>query len=411
MAEWNFNRGEWTEAYVFLRLLGDGRIYGANDELKKDELTYLDIVNIIRDEPTRYIRFQRFMAEEVASIEVIEGEARLKIVTAPELQEKAQFLYTAIKALTAEKKTSIPEIEEYLKEMNFTSPKANLSDRAKELYGAKADIILTVQDSLDQSRSIVGFSIKSHIGSSPTLFNCSSTSGFRYKLINCNEQIMHELNNLDSYKTIIATIRDRYGLESGVCRNDVFAANICVVDSQMEKVLSTAALINSGYYGDELDCSKLPEICAALTQVNPVGVRNPEIFYTAKMKELLFDSFAGLTASEAWSGRKKLTGGYIDVNKDGEMLYYRAISDDIFCNYLLANTYFDRPDRGFCFKLALEQAKAYLDDRSLTTEEKNAIIYKNGIDGAKNSKKGHYGFVYCMDGEYYIDINFQIRFR
>lgn len=35
MAVWKFNRGEWTEAYVFMRLLGDGRIYGASSELTK----------------------------------------------------------------------------------------------------------------------------------------------------------------------------------------------------------------------------------------------------------------------------------------------------------------------------------------------------------------------------------------
>ena len=57
MAVWQFNRGEWTEAYVFLRLLGDGRIYGANDNLEKDELTYIDIINIIKDEPNQYLRF------------------------------------------------------------------------------------------------------------------------------------------------------------------------------------------------------------------------------------------------------------------------------------------------------------------------------------------------------------------
>ena len=45
MAVWEFNRGEWTEAYVFLRLLGDGRIYGASANLVKDELTYIDIIN------------------------------------------------------------------------------------------------------------------------------------------------------------------------------------------------------------------------------------------------------------------------------------------------------------------------------------------------------------------------------
>ena len=47
MAVWEFNRGEWTEAYVFLRLLGDGRIYGASVDLVKDELTYIDIINIL----------------------------------------------------------------------------------------------------------------------------------------------------------------------------------------------------------------------------------------------------------------------------------------------------------------------------------------------------------------------------
>ena len=34
---WEFNKGEWTEAYVFLRLLGEGRIYGATAELVKDK--------------------------------------------------------------------------------------------------------------------------------------------------------------------------------------------------------------------------------------------------------------------------------------------------------------------------------------------------------------------------------------
>lgn len=33
MARWQFNRGEWTKAYVFMRLLGEGRIYGASSDL------------------------------------------------------------------------------------------------------------------------------------------------------------------------------------------------------------------------------------------------------------------------------------------------------------------------------------------------------------------------------------------
>lgn len=426
MAVWQFNRGEWTEAYVFLRLLGDGRIYGANDNLEKDELTYIDIINIIKDEPNQYIRFERFINEEVAEIQAIDKEdVVFKIITAPELQAKATLLYNQIKSVTGDRKISVPAIEEYLKELHFTSPKANLSDKAKDLYGAKSDIIITSIDSLDKTRNIIGFSIKSHLGSSPTLFNCSSTSGFIYKIIGCTEDAMHKLNLLDSFKSIIDDIRDKYALEFVSCKNEVFADNLSIVDSQMDKVLSTAVLINSNYYktivntidkkgnttSKEVVFTNLTDVSSKLSEINPLGIRKPDVFYVSKIKDLLFDSFAGLTASTAWNGKKKITGGYIDVNKDGEMLYYRAISDDIFCNYLLANTYFDRPDRGYMFKLAYAEAQAYTEGRSLTDSERNSIIYKNGVDGQKNAKKGDFGYVYCKDGEYYIDINFQIRFR
>ena len=43
---WEFNYGEWTEAYVFLRLLGNGRIYAADRNFEQDENVYIDILNI-----------------------------------------------------------------------------------------------------------------------------------------------------------------------------------------------------------------------------------------------------------------------------------------------------------------------------------------------------------------------------
>ena len=66
MAVWQFNRGEWTEAYVFMRLLGDGRIYGASSELTKDDSTYIDIINIIREEPDKMLIFERFVDANIA---------------------------------------------------------------------------------------------------------------------------------------------------------------------------------------------------------------------------------------------------------------------------------------------------------------------------------------------------------
>ncbi len=60
----------------------------------------------------------------------------------------------------------------------------------------------------------------------------------------------------------------------------------------------------------------------------------------------------------------------------------------------------------------MEEAKAFVDEnRHLTKEERNALIYKDGVSGMKNNKKGDFGYVYRNGEEYFIDINFQIRFR
>ena len=309
------------------------------------------------------------------------------------------------------RKIQVPAIQTYLEDLRLTTPKANLSDSAKERYGAKSDIIITSLNSLDQSRTTEGFSIKSHLGSNPTLFNCSQTSGFIYRIPGCSVDGMHRLNVLDSFKTIISTIKELYSLEYIGCRNEIFEQNICIVDSRMDEILHHTLLLFYGYYGIDVSVD-MNSVCDALAELNPINSRNPDVFYRAKIKDLLFASFAGLTASTPWSGRRRLTGGYIDVSQNGELLYYRAISDDIFANYLFQNTKFEVPDRGMCKALALKRAKVYLEEnRNLTQDEENAIIFKNGRNGTKNSKKGDFGYVYQDGNDFFIVLNFQIRFR
>ncbi|MBR1519868.1 MAG: HpaII family restriction endonuclease [Bacteroidaceae bacterium] len=252
---------------------------------------------------------------------------------------------------------------------------------------------------------------KSHIGSSPTLFNCSSTSGFIYRVVGCDVDGMYRLNYKEGFRDIIDAIKKDYSLEYAGCRNEIFEQNLRMIDWRMDEILSHALLMQIGY-NEGLDSSNIEDMCAALAKENPLGARNPNYFYESKIKCLLFASFAGMTASTEWNGRKKLTGGYIDVDKDGELLYYRAISDDIFENYLYKHTYLDRPDRGACKTLAMAEAKVRIDEkRELTEAERKKIIYKNGKDGTKNSKKGDFGYVYQDGEDFYIVVNFQIRFR
>lgn len=410
MAEWKFNRGEWTEAYVFMRLLGDGRIYGASANLVKDDMTYMDIVNIIRDEPDQMLIFERFIEDNIAKIRSKRGKDVITVVTAPEISNEARKLYESIKNVSSSRVMGVADAQKYLEKLGIDTPKANLSNDAKEKYGSKTDIIMTTGDSLDHSVTTVGFSIKSHIGSPATLFNCSQKSGFTYHIMGCDESAMHEINAKDKFNEIRDSIANRFTLQYEGCRDTVFEENICLVDSRMDVILSEALLIQAGFHG-ACASNDVKYICDKVAEINPLGFRNEKTFYRVKFKDFLFASFAGMTASTVWNGRRRLAGGYIDVSKDGELLYYRAISDDIFGEYLFQHTFFDRPDRGWCKDLAVETAKAFIKGEVLDETAKNRIIYKNGQKGPQKHKKGNYGYIYEVEGKYYIDLNFQIRFR
>ena len=223
---------------------------------------------------------------------------------------------------------------------------------------------------------------------------------------------MVKLNAIGSFTSFIEEIKKHFTLRFRGSRNDVFDQNIKIVDSQMDKILNCAVLSSCGYY-DKPDSNTTEDICAVVTKYNPVGVRNPDVFYPAKFKEFLFDAFAGLTASKPWNGRKLLTGGYIDVDKNGDMLYYRAMSDDIFSSYLYHHTYFDRPDRGVSYEMTKATCEAKLMNRVLTSDEITNILFSNPVTQKKNLKKGDWGYIYKEEqtGEYIFAINFQVRFK
>lgn len=326
---WEFNYGEWTEAYVFLRLLGSGRIYAADRNFEQDDNVYIDILNIIRHEKEHILEFVR----ELEAVTAKDNGISFRVLAYSEIVEKADYLYNAIRNITSsDRKFPIPEIERYLSELKFSQPKVpKLPQDIENTYGKKTDIIITMCDSTDRAVSTTGFSIKSHLGSASTLFNSSMASNFLYEIVGCDEREMYVINGnyISSEIGMFEYIKNNPNLAlefKGT--SDEFNDNLDFVELKMPEILSCAILTQIGYY-DRANSSKTKDIIDKVTQMNPVGVRRPEIWYEAKIKDFLFAAFSGLTASEPWDGRRKLSGGYIDVDLNGKMLYYRAVSDDV----------------------------------------------------------------------------------
>ncbi|MBO4531759.1 MAG: HpaII family restriction endonuclease [Paludibacteraceae bacterium] len=411
MAVWQFNRGEWTEAYVFLRLLGDGRIYGADTDLKKNTDVFLDIESILRFEESSILKFQRSL--DGLYVDAYDDKCKFVVVTTKELSEKAAILYSSIISVTGgDRRLDIPLIQSYLETLHFSSPKAKTPPPLyQEKYGEKSDIVFSYRLSADGSSNTEGFSIKSYLGSKPTLFNAAEASRFIYQLNGCNDQKMHEINSKDSTLDMCNAINEdpditlRFAPEK---MNENFAVNLEKVDSRMIEIIEAALRIQCGLL-ERADSPNISDIVNKLSQLNPLNNRDPKNFYTAKFKDFLFASFAGLTASTLWNGRKKLTGGYIEVDKSGEMLYYRAMSDDVFSTYLFNNTKIDRPDRGVLCDIAVAEGKCYMEGKTLSIIDRRNIMLNS--KGKPRGKRCNYGYVYKEGGNYYFSLNFQARFK
>ena len=91
-------------------------------------------------------------------------------------------------------------------QIKYKPVRESISEELKKEYGAKSDMILTGIDSFDRSRTTVGFSIKSHMGSSPTLYNSSTNSGFVYLLKGCNDDLLHRINGSGKFLEKISFI-------------------------------------------------------------------------------------------------------------------------------------------------------------------------------------------------------------
>jgi len=413
---WKYNYGEWTEAYVFLRLLGKGRIFGADEHFKKDSNTYLDIINTIRYEKNHTLRFER--ALEIEAVQEYDNDVLQRLIPYLELNAKADYLFNEIRKLKCQESTiSIPEIESYLINLGFSQPKApempvDISSR----YGKKSDIIITVTDSLDRLRTVVGFSIKSHLNASSSLFNSALSSNLKYEITGCTDDIMDVINGkeIDSEIGMFQYIKDNSMLDlKFIGTSDKFRDNLDFIDPRMPEIFSTLMLIQIGYI-DYKGTNGTADLVKKMVSIDPVKARKPELLYEAKIKEFLYDSFSGLTATKPWDGRRRLSGGYIDVSTNGEMLYYRAVSDDVFTSYLYNRTYFDRPSRGVNKDRAKVYALAHLEGKEPTEEELHAVTYeidkKTGKEERK-AKKGDWGYVYKDGDRFFININFQVRFK
>jgi hypothetical protein len=377
------NKGEWSEIYVFLKLLAEGRLYAADANLRAIPSIYYPIIKILRQELNSKREF-----EINGNIKVIDGSTKNVLLTIPivDFVRNSYDLYIKLKVATG-RSFSFPNIETFIRSIDVNSLTALNSD--------KADIKVIVHDLKTGATPILGFSIKSMLGGDSTLFNPAAGTNFIFKISppqgSAFDYKKFNIDTLDNSKLVqVSKIAVRlshlemlkFDITFLKIQSNNLQLNLELIDSQLPKIL--AYLFYTKYRTGK---SKLTELLREINLTNPLGfdISKGHPFYEYKIKNFLTDNALGMTPETVWSGKYDATGGIIIVKDDGELVCYHIYNKNEFQDYLINNTKF-------------EQASTSEDDSN------------PGNSKPLKSKPYKFGWVYEENGELFIKLNLQIRF-
>lgn len=353
MKEKKGNKGEWSEIYVLLKLLGEGNLFAADADLNKLEEIFYPIISIFREESGQKTEYNIN-----SKIKVIDSKGK-EIISLPisKFMDKANELLNEIKK-DQERAFACPSLETFLNSINCNT--------VAKGGGAKKDIEIKVHDLKTGRKPTLGFSIKSLIGGRSTLFNPGKTTNFTYELQFKNIPDIEKIN-LEKTLEILNFIKNNADIKFIKIDDDNFNNNLILIDSNLPAILSEM-LINKYIY----KISDVKKSVEKLEKDNPLKFpKAQQPFYTYKIKNFLTDSALGMTPAKVWGGTYDATGGIIIVKKDGEILCYHIYNRNEFQDYLLNNT--------------------NLDQASTT--------------------RYNFGRIYMENNKYFIKLNLQVRFN
>ena len=331
------NKGEWSEAYVFLKLLADGKIYAADEDLEKIKDIYFPIIKIIREETKGKIN-EYYTGE---NIEVFINGSKVHEISSTEFDREANSLLRSIKS----GKKSAFEVQSTEMFLNGIECYKISAPSSK-----KADIIMKIQDINTGYNPTVGFSIKSELGNAPTLLNAGKTTNFTFEIIGEDEFIVKEVNSIykasggkehiDLKGRINNIIDNNSYLEYSDVDNQTFKDNLILIDSYMDKIIAETLLY---FYRDGINNCK--DMVEKLKNENPLNYGNVNA-YEYKFKKFLSSVALGMKPATEWDGQDEANGGYIIVTRQGDVLAYHIYNRNCFEDYLLNNTKYETASTG-----------------------------------------------------------------
>ncbi len=350
------NKGEWSEVYVFFRLLGEHVICSCDERLERTNQCY-PLLKIERGKGKNSVLTYTYV-EETDEWLVTDGLAKVTMVTSEESAKEADELLELIRCET-KRTVEYPKVYKFLQRLGCDSIKAESTN--------KKDITLQICDIRAGHNPTCGFSIKSYLGKAPTLLNSSGEcTNFLYEVRGLTVAEVVSLNSIEKTKDLMMALRNRGATLHFVdCCSDVFRKNLRYIDSSAVNILGEMVRL---YYCE--DKKTIESAIETLAEADPLHYEECGP-YREMVKRLLMAVALGMTPGKPWDGKTEVTSGFIVVKPDGDVVTYHVYNRDAFMQYLYLCTRFEKPSRS----------------------------------------RHHYARLFEVDGKIYIKLALQIRFR
>lgn len=320
------NKGEWSELYCVLFLLIKPKLEIVDENMSKITSELFEIKKIISE--TNFPLEYEIIDERIV---VYALKEKIRSYTKKEIDKCRNELYQKIITNTSVSSSfSLESIEKFLEEFS-------LGQAIKAKNVSKEDIEIIAYDNNRKNNCNLKYSIKSSLGSPATLLNSSNHTNFKYKIIGMNDNLMEEVNSVDTRTKLLDRLNLIYNNKCSIIYDSVvsenFLYNLKMIDSSMDKYMANTLL-----YSYKNNNKILKDIFINANSFDDIQ------FAEKKLGDFLSAISFGFFPGTKWKGENVVNGGLLIVTDEGnvvvlDLVYY----ENTVKKYLINNTKLDSP--------------------------------------------------------------------
>jgi hypothetical protein len=336
--DWAGNTGEWGEAFVLLKLLGEGVIYNADSNCNRIDDERNEIRAIYRSESPgenlAFIIMSPSSPDGDTQVAVLRNNESVICLPREDFKVHARELFEGLKDHQGASFT-LPEQSRFLSLLGCRS--------LKPTGTAKADLIARVREGFIGAEIVRNYSIKTLIGANPSLANASTASVVEFRLDGFDAEKADVINSIGGRNMMRDRVRKLLSMDDVSLKpwvpNRTFRRNLRQAHWFAPVAVPLAALYAFGLKGkwvlDAID---------RLRDENPARDQDDMVVsdYESAIRKYLWAVTFSMTPARPWQGPETVDG-YLIATAGGEVLAYQVSRQRSFEDYLLQHTKFDTP--------------------------------------------------------------------